>query len=52
MWHVWERREMRTRFWWENLKERNLFEDLGISDKVILKQISVKMQRVDWINLA
>jgi hypothetical protein len=27
MWHVWERRQKCTRFWWESPKERDHWED-------------------------
>jgi hypothetical protein len=30
MWHVWERTEKCTRFWWESLKERDHSEDRGV----------------------
>jgi hypothetical protein len=35
--HVWGRGEMHTGFCWGNLKERTLFEDLGVDTKIILK---------------
>jgi len=36
MWHVWWRREMLIEFWWGNLNERDLLEDLDIRDRIIL----------------
>jgi hypothetical protein len=39
MWHAWERREYCTRFWWESLKERDLFEDKGIEGRMGSKWI-------------
>jgi len=36
MWHIWGKREMRTKFWWEELKKKHLV-DLGVNDSVILK---------------
>jgi len=39
MWHVWERREMSTGFWWKNLKERNYFEGVIVAGRKLLKLI-------------
>jgi hypothetical protein len=36
--HVWGRREMQTRFWFRNSKERSVFQDLGVGGSVILKK--------------
>jgi len=36
MWHVWERGEMHTGFWWRDLRQ----SDLRIDRKVILKYTS------------
>ena len=33
---------MRTRFWWENLSERDNLEDLGVDGRIILKLIFKK----------
>jgi hypothetical protein len=30
-------REMRTKFWWEHLKERDHLKDLGVYEGIILK---------------
>jgi hypothetical protein len=27
MWHAWERRELHSEFWWENLKENDIEMD-------------------------
>jgi hypothetical protein len=31
MWLAWGRREILTEFWWENMQERDHFEDLNIN---------------------
>ena len=36
--HVaWARGEVRTRFWWGNLREKGHFEGLGLDGRIILK---------------
>jgi len=37
--HAWKREDMHTKFWFENLKERDHMEDLGRDDRIILDQI-------------
>jgi hypothetical protein len=37
------------RFWWENLKEKHCFIDLGVGERVILKWILEK-KGVDWMD--
>jgi len=37
LWHVLGRVEVRTGFYWGNVRERNLLEDLGIVGRIILK---------------
>jgi hypothetical protein len=39
---VWERREMNTKFWLENLKGRENSENVGVDDKITLEWISGK----------
>jgi hypothetical protein len=43
MWHAWRILEMRTGFWWGNLKERNHLEDQSVDRRIILKYILNKM---------
>ena len=40
-WHIQE--EMYIVYWWENLKERDSLEDLGIDERVVLKCILKKL---------
>jgi hypothetical protein len=37
MWHVCERRKVHTKFWWGNLREREILKDLGVDGRIILK---------------
>jgi len=38
----WGRREAYTRFWWGNLKERDLLGDQGLDGRIILRWIITK----------
>jgi len=40
--HVWGRQEVRTGFWWENLRERVYLEELGVDWRMIRKFIFKK----------
>ena len=42
MGHLWETGELRTRFWWGNLREGDHLEDLGVDGRKILKRILQK----------
>jgi hypothetical protein len=35
MWHAWERKDMYTKLWFENLKERGNLEDLGTDKRIM-----------------
>jgi hypothetical protein len=42
-----------TGIWWEDLKERNHLQDLGVGRRIILKLIFDKWYGcMDWIDLA
>jgi hypothetical protein len=42
MWHIYRGEEMRTVFWWENLKDRGHLENLVVDGRIILKCILKK----------
>jgi hypothetical protein len=54
MWHARDRREKRTRFWWESPKERDHLEDQGVGEKMGSQWILGRLAwgGVDWIRLA
>jgi hypothetical protein len=37
MWHAWENREKRTRFWWESSKENVVSADPGVDGRMVPK---------------
>jgi len=39
MWHAYEEREFYAEWWYENLKDRERWEDLDVDGKVILRSI-------------
>jgi len=39
MWHEWERAGVHTGFWWQDWRERDLLEDLGVDGEIILKWV-------------
>jgi hypothetical protein len=48
LWNEWDRREMRTQFWWKNLKERDHLRDVGVDWKVIFKLALRKKHGMAW----
>ena len=46
MWHVWEKREECTRFWWGNLRERDNWGDQDVDGQIILRWIFRKCEGV------
>jgi hypothetical protein len=42
MWHVWERGEMFTVFWWGGLRERIHWGDRDVDERIILRWIFKK----------
>jgi len=51
MWHVWERCEVYTGFWWGNLRERDYMEDPGIDGRILLSWILRKWDVGVWTGL-
>jgi len=50
---MWEGGEVRSGFWWGNLRERNHLEDLGAGKRIILKCIFKNWDGLmDWIDMA
>jgi hypothetical protein len=54
MQHVWGCRKVYTRFWLENLRERDHLEDPGVDGRIILRLIFRMWDGggMDWIDLA
>jgi hypothetical protein len=48
MYHVWDRYEIHTKFWSENLKGKGHSPDSGIDDKIILEWILRKYGGNVW----
>jgi hypothetical protein len=51
MWHVQERGELYTGFWWGNLRERENLEDVDIWGRIILKLMLKKWGGVAYTGL-
>jgi hypothetical protein len=44
---------MHTRYWWENIMERDHFADLGVDWTIdINMDLEIRQMVADWINLA
>jgi len=48
MWHVLETGEVHAGFWWDNLRERDHFEDLDVDGRLIFKWIVRKWDGDVW----
>jgi hypothetical protein len=48
------RREVRTGFWWEDLRARDHLEDIGVGGRIILKGVFKRRDAgsMGWIDLA
>jgi hypothetical protein len=42
MWHVWGTGEVRTGFWWVDLREKDHLKNVGVGGRIILKWILKK----------
>jgi len=51
MWRICEVGEMRTWFWWGDLRERKHLEDLRVDGSIILKWIFKKLDGKAWTGL-
>ena len=51
MWHVWGTGEVHTAFWWENLRETDHLEGLGVNETMILKWIFKNWGGEAWTEL-
>ena len=51
MWHVWERGEVYTGFWWGDLSHRDYWEDVDVDGKIILKLTLSKCAGEAWTGL-
>jgi hypothetical protein len=52
MWHAHGRGEVRTRFWFGNLRKRDHLENLGLDQRIIFKLILNVIGGVDSIDVA
>jgi hypothetical protein len=50
---TYERQEVRTGFWWDDLRERHHLQDQGVDERILLNWIVKKgWGGMDWIDLA
>jgi len=49
MWQAWERTETHAQFWWDNLNERGLPEDLRAIGQIKINLISKIQKEMAWI---
>jgi hypothetical protein len=51
MWHVWRTGEVQTGLWWEDLRERDHFENVDVDGRIILKCIFKQWDGgMEWID--
>jgi len=48
MWHILETGEVHAGFWWDNLRERDHFEDLDVDGRLIFEWIFRKWDGEVW----
>ena len=51
MWNVWGTGEVRSGFWWGDLRERVHLEEPGVDRRIILKLILKKWDGETWTGL-
>ena len=52
MWRTWGRGEAYTGFWWLNLRERDLSEDTGLDERLIVRWFFRKWGVGVWTGLS
>ena len=48
IWHIWDKRKIRTEFWWGYLKERDHLKDVDVDRKAILKLALSRKHGMAW----
>jgi hypothetical protein len=51
MWHIWEKREVHTGFWWGDLREGDHLGDPGVDGRTVLKWTFKKWDEGAWTGL-